>query len=280
MDLEKIDIINQKPGLYEKGDSVMWTDEHISKQLLNIHLNPEIDAASRIQPSIDNTIDLILKCCSKQRVNILDLGCGPGFYAEKLTCHGHKVTGVDFSENSIAYAKRWAKEKYLDIDYVCQDYLQLDYENQFDLVMIIYTDFGVLTPVEREKFLKNVHRALKPNGIFLFDVLNDKNIEQKLQMHNSWEFWKRGFWKNEPYLELVNGFSYSEENVLLKQHTIIDDSNSINIYRFWTHFFKNEKVIEILSEQGFGKVSKYEDILPASNLWNGENVTFYKTEKL
>ena len=154
MDLEKIDKINQKPRLYEKGDSVMWTDKHISKQLLDMHLNPEIDAASRTQPSIDNTINLILKCCRKKRVNIIDLGCGPGFYAEKLTCHGHKLTGIDFSENSIAYAKEKAKAKYLDIDYVCQDYLQLDYENQFDLAMIIYTDFGVLTPIEREKFEK------------------------------------------------------------------------------------------------------------------------------
>ena len=43
------DIINNssKPKLYEKGDSVMWTDSHISKQLLDVHLNEHIDLASR-----------------------------------------------------------------------------------------------------------------------------------------------------------------------------------------------------------------------------------------
>ena len=37
----------EKPKIYEKGTAFMWTDKHISKQLLNVHLNPDIDLASR-----------------------------------------------------------------------------------------------------------------------------------------------------------------------------------------------------------------------------------------
>ena len=36
-----------RPDLYEKGSAVMWTDPYISKQLLQIHLNPDMDLASR-----------------------------------------------------------------------------------------------------------------------------------------------------------------------------------------------------------------------------------------
>jgi len=52
-----IDILEftKKPQIYAEGNAVMWTDDHISKQLLNIHLNPDIDLASRRKASIEST---------------------------------------------------------------------------------------------------------------------------------------------------------------------------------------------------------------------------------
>ncbi|MCK5029497.1 MAG: class I SAM-dependent methyltransferase [Bacteroidales bacterium] len=157
MNIKKLSKVIKQPEIYEKGDSVMWTDNHISKKLLEIHLNPEIDAASRTSRSIDKTIEFIEKYCKKSTMNILDLGCGPGIYTEQFAKKGHNVTGVDFSENSITYAKNQAEVKNLDIDYFCMDYLELNYENQFDLVILIYTDFGVLLPNERKRLLETAH---------------------------------------------------------------------------------------------------------------------------
>ncbi len=278
MDIKKLNIIKQKPKVYEKGDAIMWTDKHISKQLLDFHLNPEIDAASRTPESINDTIEFILKCCNKSQMNILDLGCGPGIYSEKLTKKGHNVTGVDFSENSIAYAKAQAINKNLKINYVCKNYLELDFENQFDLVILIYTDFGVLLPTERKTLLENIFKSLKSNGTFVFDVLNDKNIKQKFIEQKTWSYENNGFWKSRPYLELTNGFNYSKEKVFLKQHTIIDETESIMNYRFWTHYFNTNDIIEILTANRFVNTEHFENILPATSIWNGENVTFYKTE--
>lgn len=279
MDIKKLHITNQKPKIYEKGDSVMWTDDYVSKQLLDIHLNPDVDAASRTQTSIENTIDFILQYSNKSKMDILDLGCGPGLYAEKLSLKGHNVTGVDFSKNSISYAQTQAKEKNLKISYECKDYLELDYESQFDLVMLIYTDFGVLLPTERDKLLENIYKSLKPNGAFIFDVLNDRNIEHKFKEQQTWSIETSGFWKPQPYLELRNGFNYSKEKVFLKQHTVIDETEIIMNYRFWIHYFNSEDVYKILSSKKFVKTKHFENILPATNIWNGENVTFYKTEK-
>ena len=39
---------------------------------------------------------------------IADYGCGPGLYATKMAQRGAIVTGIDFSENSISYAKKLA----------------------------------------------------------------------------------------------------------------------------------------------------------------------------
>lgn len=37
----------QKPEIYTQGTAVMWVDEYISTQLLETHLNPDIELASR-----------------------------------------------------------------------------------------------------------------------------------------------------------------------------------------------------------------------------------------
>ena len=98
------EIISQceKPELYKKGTSFMWTDEHISKQLLNVHLNVDIDLGSRKKSTIKKTANWILNTQKeKGKLAILDLGCGPGLYIEIFAEKGHKVTGIDISKNSI-----------------------------------------------------------------------------------------------------------------------------------------------------------------------------------
>ena len=279
MDLDKLNIAAQKPKLYEKGDSIIWTDDHISMKLLELHLNPDIDSASRMMDSIDKTIEFISEFCREIPMTILDLGCGPGIYLEKLAELGHVCTGLDYSKNSISYAVEQAKEKGLRINYIYQDYLELDLEDQFDLIILIYTDLGVLLPEERKVLLDKIYRALKPNGVFIFDVLNDRNIEQKFKEHQNWSFEFSGFWKPTPYLELANGFHYPDDKVFLKQHTIIDESDRIRNYRFWTHYFSTDDISEMLSSRGFRRTEYFDNILPAKDIWDGENVTFYKTQK-
>jgi len=50
----------EKPKIYEKGTAFMWTDKHISKQLLNVHLNPDIDLASRKKTTREKTANWII----------------------------------------------------------------------------------------------------------------------------------------------------------------------------------------------------------------------------
>lgn len=279
MDIDKLHLAAQRPALYEKGDSIMWTDEHISRKLLELHLDPDIDSASRSLESIHKTMEFILSSCKDRSMKILDLGCGPGIYLEKLAMLGHDCTGIDFSTNSISYARSQAEEKGLHIHYINQDYLRLDFEVRFDLILLIYTDIGVLLPEERKGLLNRIRRALKPGGIFIFDVLNDKNPEEKFYESQSWSFEFSGFWRPSPYLELINGFHYPDKKVFLKQHTILDESEQIQNYRFWTHYFNADDIREILSSRGFMETEHFENILPANDIWDGENVTFYKTQK-
>ena len=277
-----LDIIttNEKPEIYERGTAFMWTDEHISKQLLAIHLNPDIDLGSRKKSSIEKTANWILSTQKeKGELSILDLGCGPGLYTELFAEQGHKVTGIDISENSIEYAKKSAESKNLDIRYLNSSYLEVELEsNSCDLVVMIYTDLGVLTPGERESLLEKIYRVLKKGGTFIFDVLKDRDLESRISPR-TWEAGKNGFWKAAPYLALSESFLYPEEKVILFQHTIVDARENIDTYRFWTHFFSRGDVSKMLEAHGFTSIKFREDILPEGDIWNGDNVIFTMASK-
>jgi SAM-dependent methyltransferase len=263
----------QKPVLYEPGNAFMWTDPYVAKQLLEVHLSDETDLASRKTKTRNTTIDWILSNSGADRLKILDLGCGPGLYAEELALRGHAVTGIDISANSIDYAKSQAQNKKLDINYLCQDYTRLmSTDGQYDLVILVYADFCPLLPDQRGNLLNGVKNALKPGGLFIFDFTNDANLENKLSPKN-WEISQKGFWQEQPYIALSNSYFYEEEKVVLYQHVIVDEEH-VQVYRFWHHFFSNSDIGKILGKHGFREVSFHKNIIPGGDGYESEDITF------
>ncbi len=269
---------SKKPDIYTTGTAIMWTDDHISKQLLNVHLSQDTDLASRKAPAIETTVNWILDQAPPKPLTILDLGCGPGLYTERIAQKGHKVTGMDFSAGSIAHAKKSAGQKDLDITYLHQDYLTLDHENQYDLIIMIFTDFGVLTPDDRDRLLGKIYKALKPGGIFIFDVLN-LHWANSDSGSKSWDISGNGFWRPFPHLVLADSFFYEAEGVALNQHIVLDDEKGMEVYRFYIHTFSNEDIKTITSDHGFHSTTCVDGLLPASDLYRSEDLTFCVTKK-
>ncbi len=69
MNIELIKKLSSKPKLYEKGSSVMWTDPYISKKLLELHINPDHDIASRNKTKIENISNWILQQANNSNLN-------------------------------------------------------------------------------------------------------------------------------------------------------------------------------------------------------------------
>lgn len=279
MDIRKL--VNQIDNirLHEKGTATMWTDDYISKQLLKAHLNTDNNYASRKGDVINKIIDWIIGEYGKDSGEVLDLGCGPGLYTERLANRGYSVTGVDFSSNSIQYAKNSAKEKNLAIDYRTLNYLDLDYEDKFDLIIMIYCDFCVLSQEEREVFLNNVYRALKKGGVFIFDAHNELSLENH-QFKNDWEVsGGNGFWQKAPYICLSQKKHYENEEIILSQHIVIDEKCTYKTYRFWEYYYQKDNILKILDGHGFKSVSVKQNFLIGDGICNDEGVTFYKVIK-
>ena len=278
MNILKLFNITKRPKVYETGSSTMWTDPYISKQLLKYHLASDNDMASRSSEKIELIVDWIQQMLGKNNIDILDLGCGPGLYAERFAIKGHKVTGIDFSENSIKYAKKSAAENNLNIEYIQMDYRELKIIEKYDLAVLIYLDFCVLNPDDAKNVLKNIYRSLKPEGMLLLDVINERNIDSKI-MPESWEVAESGFWKETPYIAMSRGYHYPEEKLLLNQHIVIDSEEKVDTYNFWSRYYEKEEMKTLLEMIGYREIKNHESILPPGDCWNGENVTFYTAKK-
>ena len=189
---------------------------------------------------------------------ILDLGCGPGLYAERLAQAGFQVTGVDFSQNSIDYAVDQARAKQLSIQYRCQDYLELDDQAQYSAVLLIYGDFCPLSPEQRAKLLANVHAALKLGGCFILDVTTPR-LRQKYGLKNGWYVSGQGFWKPGPHLVLEQGFVYPDD-LFLDQYIVIEGDGKISVYRNWFQEYTPETIQAVLAAAGFEIESMWGDL--------------------
>jgi len=237
--INKLFSLLQKPDLWQRSCEPLWDDEHISKGMLEAHLNPDRDAASRKHSYIDRSVkwlESIIPAGSK----ILDLGCGPGLYTKRLSDAGYGVTGMDYSRRSIAYAM----ENDTKTKYIYQNYLEMDYTEAFDVITLIYCDYAALIPDERKTLLSKIYRALKPNWLFIFDVFTERTHNGRRD-HTSWSYHENGgFWSDKQHL-CLNAEYYFENNTVKVNKAIIITENSIREYLIWDTLFTKHTLVDV-----------------------------------
>lgn len=260
-----------KPKLYTPSTNKFWDDEHISKGMLEAHLNPNWDAATRKHEFLDKSVNWISKIApSSQYKLLLDLGCGPGLYADRFNSYGYSVTGVDFSKRSIEYAKEQTLLNKSNIVYHYQNYLTIDYIEQFDIVTLIYCDYAALSITDRLNLLKKVYQALKPNGKFIFDVFTP--LMRKAE-NRSWQYYEKGgFFSEKPHVCLESVYQYDDEdNTELRQFIVITEE-TVNCYNIWDHFFTKEALLSEIQIAGFNTFEFYGDIAGKEFSDSGETI--------
>ena len=260
LDLALLAELAQKPTLFAPGEPRFWHDPHIAQQMLHYHLNPDTELASRKPEAIDRIVAWLYEQLRLQAGGaLLDLGCGPGLYVKRFAERGLRVTGVDLSENSLAYARQQDPTS----TYLACDYRALDtygWDETFDAVVLIYGDLCVLNDADRDTVLGHIYRALKPGGRFAFDV--------STPAQHPWPDGERlwyveegpGFWKPGPHLVLEEHFTYPEHDTAMEQYIVIETSCQITVYRNWFHDYTPETITTVMEAAGFRVLGTYADL--------------------
>lgn len=227
--------------------------------MLKAHLNPDYEGASRSFAFIDKSVAWMKDLISPtENPQLLDVGCGPGLYAERFAKAGYHVTGVDFSKRSIEYATQAATKQGLDITYHYQDYLQLALNERFDFAAMIYCDYGALSQRNRRLLMQRIYEHLKLGGKFLLDVFSVKKYESFADSQ-TWERYPTGgFWTEQPYTVLNGNYCYGD-NVTLEQIAVLTRSKA-SVYYLWTTYFTQESLLEEALAAGFQLCGVFSDV--------------------
>ncbi len=253
--------INKKPKAFEfyTADS-LWADEYTSKQMLSYHLNADIDLASRNKTFINKSINWIISEFKiSEKSKICDFGCAVGLYTTAFAKTGAKVTGVDFSKNSLNYAKDIAKKENLKINYIHKNYLEYETDEKYDLITMIMCDFCALSPNQRKTLLDKFYKLLEDNGSILLDAYSLEGFKDKeentVYEHN--QLYK--FWSVNDYYGFVNTFKYKDEKVMLDKYTIIEEKGSKVIYN-WLQYFSIEMLKKEFEDSDLSIQTIYNDV--------------------
>jgi SAM-dependent methyltransferase len=259
--MKLMDVIQRQaiPEPWTEGEKIPWNDPDFSRRMLREHLSQEHDAASRRFEIIEKHVDWIHhQALSGGPARILDLGCGPGLYTSQLAKLGHECVGIDFSPASIAYASECARAEKLSCTYIQQDIRDADYGNGYDLVMLIFGEFNVFSPMDAKRILDKAHRALVKNGRLLLEPHTLAAVRKIGEQPPSWHSENSGLFSDRPHICLSESFWDDESQVATQRYFIIDAlTGNVTRHAASTQAYANEQYQSLLEECGFGKVEFY-----------------------
>ena len=175
---------------------------------------------------------------------ILDLCCGSGDLSRILVEHGCRVTGLDGSEEMLAFARKHVPEA----EFRSGDARDFRLELQFDAVLSTFDSLNhILRLEELEHVFEHVYRALVPGGLFVFDL----NMEDAFRT-----LWSGSFSSVEETAVGITNGSYDSEAKLGEARITVFRGDGEGLWRrsdvsVLEKCYTDEEVIGGLESAGF-----------------------------
>jgi 2-polyprenyl-3-methyl-5-hydroxy-6-metoxy-1,4-benzoquinol methylase len=197
-----------------------------------------------------------------KNATILDIGCGTGRHAIELAKRGYSVTAIDLSASQLAKASKNAEAANVSVQFEKADARYLEYNYQFDVVMMICEGAFPLMETDEMNFdiLKNASNALKRNGVFVLTTLNGlfplfHSVKDSINVHDDHDI-SRG-----NTFDLMTFRDYTE-------YEHVDDQGNKKVLKCNERYYIPSEITWLLKTVGFSKI----DICGAElGKWNRNN---------
>ena len=237
-----------------------WNDEHISGQMLRFHLDPMAEPASRAHQFIDRSVDWLISTLGLATGSrLLDLGCGPGLYANRFAARGIQVLGIDVSRRSLDFAGAEAHCRSLPATFRQGNYLSCDLGTGHDAAILIYEDYCAFSPAQRATLLTRVRAALRPGGRFVFDVTGEPRFSQYRDAITREPNLMDGFWAEPPYVGTHETWTYPDLHLVLDKY-LIETQAGTRCFWNWMHCLAPREVAAELAAAGLGRPDYFGDV--------------------
>lgn len=244
------------PEPWTEGDKIPWDEPGFSERMLAEHLSQQHDAASRRTETVDAQVAWIAEeHLSAEPKRVLDLGCGPGLYAQRLARLGHEVRGIDFSPASIRHAREQASTEGLEIDYVLGDLRETEFGGPYDLVIFLFGEINVFRPEEAATILEAAGRALAPGGRFLLEASPFDAVRGVGEGPARAQPLESGLFSARPHDLLEETFWNEERATAIHRWYVIDrETDEVDRYGDTVQAYRPEEYVALLERAGFSDV--------------------------
>ncbi len=162
---------------------------------------------------------------------ILDLCCGQGRHTALLAQRGYRMTGLDLSGYLLGHARKRANEIGVEVAFHQGDMREIPWTGCFDAVINMFTAFGYFDDeAENQRVLHGVHRALKPGGKFLMEVVHRDWLAKNFQAKD-WERLEDGtlVWHAREF-DAVTGFNTQRTTLLTPDGQLHHRGHRLRLY--------------------------------------------------
>jgi len=201
-------------------------------------------------------IDFVLSTLKKYKIqqdSILDVGCGTGTYLSLLKNKFKTLYGMDISKQILGIAKNKVPKCIFWQD----DMQDFKIERQFNLITCLYSVFNYNLDTESAiKTLKNFYQHLKPHGITIIALYNERNIRKQFSLHIGE--------KKKIKAAKINEFKYYPEEKINKSNylLLVKDNGEVDFdieIEDKFRIFDFSEIEEIVKKSGFKDYLLYDN---------------------
>ncbi len=246
-----------RPVPWEDGGKIPWDEPGFSARMLREHLTQDHDRASRRLAVIERQVSWIHETIlENEPARVLDLGCGPGLYSNRLARLGHSCVGIDFSPASISHARETAAEEGLGCEFRQQDLRDGQFGSSFRLALLIFGEFNAFAPADARALLAEAHRSLGPSGTLVLEVQTEEAVREIGLGSPNWWTEGSGLFCDEPYLCLRECFWFPEAAAAVERFFVAPVSTGeFETYLSTAQAYTDGEYDSMLAEAGFTDVS-------------------------
>lgn len=215
-------------------------------------IEPLLFGQRRIDAAPDEMKQVIKLAQVRKGAKVLDLCCGVGRHCIALAHKGFKVVGVDLTEQYLSTARRRAKARGLNIQFVRDDmrrFCQLDY---FDVVINMFTAFGYFeNPADDRRVLSNIYYSLKSKGTLVIETMSKEILARVFQPR---------IWYEENGVTCLHEHKITRNWSWVENKWILLKDRHRQEIRFGHRLYSAAELDSLLKDCGFRNVKFYGDL--------------------
>ena len=244
-------------AIWDGAYKIPWNDPDFSRRMLAEHLSQDHELASRSEGWLGQQVAWIHEDLLRGRpARILDLGCGPGLYMNRLIPLGHCGRGIDFGPASIDYARAHAPEPSA-CDFVLGDIRDGGFGGPYDLVMILFGELNVFSPEEASRIVRYAQDSLAPGGRLIVELQSPAAVEQAGLSAPQEQRARAGLFSDQPYrCSTTNQWLADQQAAIQTFEVEVEGCSEKAMYRSTTKAWSDQAFCRLLTEAGLAIPSR------------------------